>query len=218
MKKRDFFSCARWIFIVNISSKVISERHFQNLLYLIVAASFWSFVTKPTSASNETTETNNSGNSASIRLSSTEVIETSSISCARRKVSHSICFSRFAVIARQWLLPFASVSPPPHPGLFRNFHPRYPVHYYPSHPFIRIHLNRSVHRDSGSRVQEGLAAESVDQWRRRGLVSSPPHSSLREPIGEACRSCSGVSMALPPPKWLRNRAGIRQPVQNKRAD
>lgn len=29
---------------------------------------------------------------------------------------------------------------------------------------------------------------------------------------------TGCARVLPPPKWLRNRAGIRQPVQNKQAD
>lgn len=49
--------------------------------------------------------------------------------------------------------------------------------------FTRIHLNRSMHRVTGSRVRGGPTVESPDQWRRQGLAFSPPCFNLRQPIG-----------------------------------
>lgn len=94
--------------------------------------------------SNETTGIDCSENLWSIHLSSTEIVETSYISYTRGKVSHSICSSRFAVIAQWFPLPICICY-----RLFSHVSLQLPSQSSASIApctFTRIHLNRSMHR------------------------------------------------------------------------
>lgn len=125
-------------------------------------------------------------------------------SSASRNVSHPICSSRFAVIARQWLSPTrflgGSMLVRPCAAPLRSTKDR------------RILL--LYQEEQGPTPVAQAASQSTN--RRLAAAASTPRRRVSSANGRV--GAKGGNGAPPPPKWLRNRASIRQSVRNKRAD